>query len=152
MDNLAPFLGSHIIKFSHVYKYAIIGESSCISKAPLPYGSISSSWKFPLSDFVWGTSPKHPNRVHRYAKTCHPNTASKSTSPCQQALVVFSLLELGFRFNPLASRLSLPALCNTLKSYSWRINAHLANFLVRWFDFIKNLSGQWSITKMNGLP
>ncbi len=47
-------------------------------EAPLPSSSSSSSWEFPLPVLPWGTSPKYPNKVHKYAEACHLGIASKS--------------------------------------------------------------------------
>ncbi len=70
-------------------------------KAPLP--SSSSLWEFPLPVLPWGTSPKHPNKIHKYEEACHPSVASKSTSQCHLALMVSSSLELGFLLNLLTN-------------------------------------------------
>ncbi len=53
------------------------------------------------------------------------------------------LLELSFLLNPSTSQLTLPILWTISKSYSYKINAHLANFLVRQYDSIKNFKGYW---------
>jgi hypothetical protein len=89
-------------EISHTCKYAITSESSCISKAPLSSGSISFYWESPLHCLTWGITPKHPNKVHRYAKAYHLNITSKSISSCHQTPMVSSSLELGLQFNPLA--------------------------------------------------
>jgi len=65
---------------------------------------------FPPPMFPWGTSPKHPNKVHKYVETCHPSITSKSTSPCHLAPMVSSSQDFGFQFNPLTFQLTLQAL------------------------------------------
>ncbi len=129
------------IEISHTCKYAITNESSCISKAPLPSNSISFYWEPPLHGFTWSTTPKHPNNVHRYAKAYHFNITSKPISLCHQTPMVSSSLELGLHLDPLAFYLTLLTLWTISKSYFYKINVRLVNFLVSWFDFIKNLKG-----------
>jgi hypothetical protein len=108
----------------------------------LPFGLISFSWESPLLGLALGTSLEHPNKVHKYAKVCHLNTTSKSISSCHQAHVVSSSsLERGFWFNLSTFRLTLPTLWITSKSYTYRISAHMINFLMSQFNSIKNLKG-----------
>ncbi len=132
------------IKTSQVYNYAM----TRVFRAPLPFGSMSILWESPSFTLVWSTSPKHPNRVQRYVEACHLGITSKSTSPCQQTPMVSSSLELGFWLNPLAYWLTLLGLWTMSKTYSYRINAHLAYFLMSGFNFIRNFKG-WGKTQAN---
>jgi hypothetical protein len=42
-------------------------------KAPSPFNSLSTSRTFPSPMLIWGTSPQHPNKVHKYVETCRPS-------------------------------------------------------------------------------
>jgi len=84
-----------------------------------------------------------------YAKACHHiGIVSKSMSPCQRALMVSSSLKLGFWFNPSASQLTLPCLWIISKSYSYKINAHLAKFPMSQSNSIKNFKRWLSYHKI----
>jgi hypothetical protein len=51
-------------------------------KAPSPFNSLFASQTSPLPMLIWGTSPQHPNKVHKYVETCHlVLRVSKSSSP-----------------------------------------------------------------------
>jgi len=93
-------LGVNPTKTSHACRYAIIGKYRWMSNHHHHY-------KFSLPMLPWGTSPQHPNKIHRYVKACHPCTTSKSTSPCHLAPMVSSSLELGLQFNPWVTLLAL---------------------------------------------
>ncbi len=69
--------------FTYTYKYAIIGAFSYMSKAPSPSNSMSTLQESLLSMLVQGTSPKHPNMVHRYVKAYHHGNTSNSISQPQ---------------------------------------------------------------------
>jgi hypothetical protein len=68
------FLGVNSIRFSLNYKYVITCASSCMNTTPSPFNSLSASRTSPLPMLIWGTSPQHPNKVHKYVETCHPST------------------------------------------------------------------------------